>query len=219
MKKSLLAAAFALFAFAANAQVYVGGQFGFTSTSVSAGGESESISGTSFKILPEVGYNINDQWAVGIQIGYSQGLTAFGTFDVNDLRSLTTNVASAALDVASSSDAYDATLTAFRVAPYARYTFVKAGNFAFFAEGSFAFTNIKADNVRGVDAKVNAIEIAVRPGISYNLSKNAQVVAKIGALGYQHASVDVDAEIEPSLNRFGLEADGDDLSIGFNYQF
>ena len=71
----------------ASAQIYVGGQIGFSTSSVNADTEgSSSISGTSFKILPEVGYKLNDKWAVGIQVGYSQGISAFGTFDVNDFR-------------------------------------------------------------------------------------------------------------------------------------
>lgn len=220
----------------ASAQVYVGGQIGFTSSSVNVDIEGiNSISGTSFKILPEVGYKINDKWAVGIQVGYSQGISAFGTFDVNDFNSLAKNVGSAALDVLGSSSqvidgveeakAPNVKLNAFRVAPYVRYTFLKAGNFDFFLEGGIAYTNIKAKNVSKLteripdDPTINAFEIAVRPGITFNINQHAQVVAKIGALGYQNAKLDMGMDFKPSLNRFGLEVDGDDLSLGFNYQF
>lgn len=229
MKKTIIAAVLALTSMAASAQVYVGGQIGFTSSSVDLDIEgSSSISGTSFKILPEVGYKINDQWAVGMQVGYSQGYTAFGTFDVNDGRALAKTAVGSVLDVMSSSDIYDVKLNAFRVAPYARYTFLKAGNFDFFVEGGFAYTNIKAKNLlkavlrasEAPDPTVNAFEIAVRPGITFNINQHAQVVAKIGALGYQRASLSVDgADMKPSLSRFGFEVDGDDLSLGFNYQF
>ncbi len=235
MKKTLLAAVMAVFAMTASAQVYVGGQIGFTSSSVNADIEgTNSISGTSFKILPEVGYKINDKWAVGIQVGYSQGISAFGTFDVNDFNSLAKNVGSAALDVLSSSSeivdgsdvkAPNVKLNAFRVAPYVRYTFLKAGNFDFFLEGGIAYTNIKAKNASKLssrlpdDPSINAFEIAVRPGITFNINQHAQVVAKIGALGYQNAKLDMGMGFKPSLNRFGLEVDGDDLSLGFNYQF
>ena len=216
----------AVFAMTASAQIYVGGQIGFSTSSVNADTEgSSSISGTSFKILPEVGYKLNDKWAVGIQVGYSQGISAFGTFDVNDFRSLAKNVGSAAFDVLSSSDLADVKLNAFRVAPYVRYTFLKAGNFDFFLEGGVAYTNIKAKNVSELisqipdDPTINAFEIAVRPGITFNINQNAQVVAKIGALGYQNATLDMGMGSKPSINRFGLEVDGDDLSLGFNYQF
>ncbi len=220
----------------ASAQVYVGGQIGFTSSSVNLDMDgTNSVSGTSFKILPEVGYKINDKWAVGIQVGYSKGISAFGTFDVNDFNSLAKNVGSAALDIASSSDQFidevdrskapNIKLNAFRVAPYVRYTFLKAGNFDFFLEGGIAYTNIKAKNASKLanilpdDPTINAFEIAVRPGITFNINQHAQVVAKIGALGYQNAKLDMGMGFKPSLNRFGLEVDGDDLSLGFNYQF
>ena len=225
----------AVFAMTASAQIYVGGQIGFSTSSVNADIEgTNSISGTSFKILPEVGYKLNDKWAVGIQVGYSQGISAFGTFDVNDFRSLAKNVGSAAFDVlgsnseivdGSDSKAPNIKLNAFRVAPYVRYTFLKAGNFDFFLEGGVAYTNIKAKNVSELTSKIpddptiNAFEIAVRPGITFNINQNAQVVAKIGALGYQNATLDMGMDSKPSLNRFGLEVDGDDLSLGFNYQF
>ena len=116
-------------------------------------------------------------------------------------------------------------LNAFRVAPYARYTFLKAGSFDFFLEGGVSFTNIKAKNLNRMigflpeDPSINAIEVAVRPGITFNINDHAQVVAKIGALGYQNAKLDMGGEVKPSLNRFGFEVDGDDLSLGFNYQF
>lgn len=236
MKKTLLAAVMAVFAMTASAQVYVGGQIGFSTSSVNADIDgTNSISGTSFKILPEVGYKINDKWAVGIQVGYSQGISAFGTFDVNDFRSLEKNVGSAVFDVLGSSSEFvdgveeskapNIKLNAFRVAPYVRYTFLKAGNFDFFLEGGIAYTNIKAKNVSKLtnrlpdDPTINAFEIAVRPGITFNINQHAQVVAKIGALGYQNAKLDMGMDFKPSLNRFGLEVDGDDLSLGFNYQF
>ena len=219
----------AVFAMTASAQVYVGGQIGFTSSSVKIVSDGESISGTSFKILPEVGYKLNDKWAVGIQIGYSQGITSFGTFDVNDLRSLTNTAVGAAFDVVGDSKLTDVTLNSFRVAPYARFTFLKAGNFDFFLEGGVAYTNIKAKNLTKIvplpeDPSINALEIGIRPGITFNINQHAQVVAKIGNLGYQFARVNLgsdasNAGIKPSLNRFGLEVDGDDLSLGFNYQF
>lgn len=228
MKKKIFAVLLAAFAMTANAQIYVGGQLGFSSSSVNPDIEGiDNISGTSFKILPEVGYKLNDKWAVGIQVGYSKGYSAFGSFDVNDARSLAKTAGSAVLDVVSSSDGPEIKLNAFRVAPYVRYTFMKAGNFDFFVEGGVSYTNIKAKNLSRIvrmlpedsDPTINAFEIAVRPGISFNLSDNAQIVAKIGALGYQNAKLDMGLGFKPSLNRFGLEVDGDDLSLGFNYQF
>ena len=52
----------------ANAQVFVGGTAGIANT----GGEGLSDK-TTFKILPEVGYNINKNLAVGTVLGYEDG--------------------------------------------------------------------------------------------------------------------------------------------------
>ncbi len=57
-----------LVAVCANAQVFIGGTAGIAST----GGEHLSDE-TTFKILPEIGYNINRNWAVGTVVGYEKG--------------------------------------------------------------------------------------------------------------------------------------------------
>lgn len=70
MKKTffaLAAAAAMLFAAQnASAQLYFGGSVGFTSTTlvVNATGENKT-SGSSYKLSPEIGYQINDRIAVG----------------------------------------------------------------------------------------------------------------------------------------------------------
>ena len=68
MKKIIMTIAAAFVATAMNAQVYVGGSIGLNawSSQKNAGDRSE----TTFKILPEIGYNINDSWAIGTVIGY-----------------------------------------------------------------------------------------------------------------------------------------------------
>ncbi len=48
----------------ASAQVYVGGGIGFSSA------DDGNESSTEFKILPEVGYQLDDNWAIGLQLGY-----------------------------------------------------------------------------------------------------------------------------------------------------
>ncbi len=50
---------------AANAQVYVGGSLGFSNTSYD--GESSA----SYKFMPEVGYVLDEEWAIGISLGYA----------------------------------------------------------------------------------------------------------------------------------------------------
>ena len=62
MKKFLTVMACVLFAFTAKAQLYVGGEIGFTRNS--------DADRTYVSIFPEVGYSINDSWAFGASIGF-----------------------------------------------------------------------------------------------------------------------------------------------------
>lgn len=60
MKKVILVLVLAMMAFTAKAQLYVGGGLSFIGNGA----------GASFTIAPEVGYNINDNMAVGGSIGF-----------------------------------------------------------------------------------------------------------------------------------------------------
>lgn len=71
MKKIMMTLAAAMMAVTMNAQVFVGGELGFTSTKAGAGFDRE----TGFRILPEVGYTFNDEWAAGVAFGYSKGVS------------------------------------------------------------------------------------------------------------------------------------------------
>ena len=65
MKKILMTLAMGMMALTMNAQMYVGGGFGFQSVTPEVGDGD-----TSFKFLPECGMQFNDKWGAGVQIGY-----------------------------------------------------------------------------------------------------------------------------------------------------
>ena len=115
MKKILMTMVAAFAAVSMNAQVYVGGSVGFGSAKM-GGGDSEST----YKIIPEIGYNLNDQWAVGIALGYQKGTCNFGNLDFNPGKR-----------------------EAFSVNPYARYTFLKSDMVNLFVDGGVGFASIK----------------------------------------------------------------------------
>ena len=72
MKKILMTMVAALgLAISANAQVYVGGGFAVQ------GHDNGNDTYTTYKFLPEVGYNLNDNWAVGTVFGW-RGATKNG---------------------------------------------------------------------------------------------------------------------------------------------
>ena len=115
MKKLFLAAAMMVASLAASAQVYVGGSLGFQSIKPYDGAETS----TTFSIMPEIGYNLDDNWAVGIQLGYTSS-NADSDFEKTDF-----------------------TKAIINLNPYARYTFAKTGIASFFVDGGLPSTSIQ----------------------------------------------------------------------------
>lgn len=102
---------------------------------------------TTFNIAPEVGYDLSEDLSIAIGLGYaSESLK-----DVDDAQ------------------------TTISVNPYARYKFLKAGNFNVFLDGGFAFKSVD-DGAN----KNNAWLIGVRPGVAYSINENFSVVAHLG---------------------------------------
>ena len=160
MKKFLMTIAAAFVAVSMNAQVYLGGSLGFGawSSQKNVGDRSE----TSFSILPEIGYNINDKWAIGTVIGYVSD-KMWGVDVLNNAKSE----------------------SAFTFNPYARYTFLKAGKVNLFIDGGVDFTSASK-----MDA--TAFGVGVKPGLAVNLTDKLSFVSHIGFLGYAVQNPDGD---------------------------
>ena len=90
-----------------NAQVWAGGELGF-STKHTNGAENNT---KTFNIAPEIGYNLSDNLAVAIKLGYEHVSPAAGASTNN-----------------------------WTINPYVRYSFVKAGNFSAFIDGGVNYT-------------------------------------------------------------------------------
>lgn len=105
MKKFLMTIVAAVAAVSVNAQVYVGGGLGFTSTSH----DGESV--TNFAIIPEVGYTLDENMALGLAFGYAETGN-----DNSKVKTLAVN-------------------------PYLRYNVLKFGRANLFLDGGFAFKN------------------------------------------------------------------------------
>lgn len=123
MKKILMTLAMGMMALTMNAQMYVGGSFGLQSVTPEVGdGE------TSFQILPEIGFQFDEKWGAGVQIGY----------------------------ISDKGGAYDlGAESAFAFAPYVRYTALKFKNVNLFLDGGFDYLQSKNPkiNIFGVGIK------------------------------------------------------------------
>lgn len=111
MKKILMTLAMGMMALTMNAQMYIGGSVGFYSWTPEVGdGESSA------KFMPEIGTQLNDQWGVGVQVGY----------------------------ISDKSGAYGlGHESVFVFAPYARYTAMKFKNVNIFLDGGFDYYQYK----------------------------------------------------------------------------
>lgn len=111
MKKFLLTAMVAVFALAANAQVWVGGSIGASTSKTTADGIKD-VKINKVTIAPTIGYTLDENWDIAAEISYSHK-------DKNVGKSSNT----------------------FGFAPYARYKYFKIGKFAAFADGGFSYAN------------------------------------------------------------------------------
>ena len=114
MKKILMTLAAVAMAATMNAQGYIGGTMGIGSFKV---GDADNE--TAYKFLPEVGYNINSDWAVGVSFGFTKG----------DLKVLKSDI-----DVAGARTT--------QINPYVRYTFVHSKYFNVFSDLGFGYAHI-----------------------------------------------------------------------------
>lgn len=105
MKKIFAVALVAMMALTANAQVFVGGAVGYNSTKASKNAKSVN----SFVFTPEVGYNINEDWTVGVTLDYQ------------------------------STEANDQTLSGIGAGIYGRYNYLKSGMVTLFVEAGVDF--------------------------------------------------------------------------------
>lgn len=195
MKKVILAALVAVASLSASAQVYVGGQLGFATGKAGDGADNTM----KFTIAPEIGYNINEKFAVGIAIGFTTQNGSF--YGANPV----TNEPVEGIPMSATKFAKSA--SCFSFAPYARYTFAKTGIASFFVDGGFAASFYNNDGG-------NVWNISVRPGVKLSASEKVDFVASIGALGYTFAS-----EKAGKFNVFGLGVDNTAIKFGVYYNF
>lgn len=201
MKKLFFTLAVALGVFTSAAaqeagQMWAGGTVGLWSSKVK-GGDSQ----LSFKVLPELGYNVTDNVAVGIVIG------AAHDHGSNNLKYDGAAVTS------------DQATNSYKVSPFLRYTFLKGDIGGLFIDGGVGYTWSKAC---GADLKGHMLEVGLRPGVALNVSSKVALVSKFGFLGYQTAKTTQgsgDTKQEATTNSFGFDFDMRNIEFGAVVKF
>ncbi len=109
MKKIMMTLAAVCVAATMNAQVYVGGGIGFTTAS------NDGDKNTTIKLMPEIGYNLSEDVAVGIAFGYGQNEVKINGVSTKN--------------------------KAFEINPYVRYSFLKLDKVNVFVDGVVAYAH------------------------------------------------------------------------------
>lgn len=172
----------------ASAQVYVGGSVGFI------GSSHDGTTKNNFQILPELGFKLEDNIAVGIVLGYAQ-----------DEVSVEKTVAGSTVTVSQKDKQ-------FRISPYLRYTALKFKCVDVFVDAGLDY--IHSDNG---SVKNNTFGLGVRPGVAVNLNDKLSFVTHFGWLGYQNSKDDYDGA--KATNTYGVALDGNNLTFGLYYHF
>lgn len=208
MKKLFVTICLAVAAMAANAQTYVGGELGFWRN-----GE-DGNNKTSFTLAPELGYNLDDTWALGIKLGYNYNYAGAGNFNIG-------NVVSAEGHV---------TRNTFTVEPYVRASYAKFGPVRLFIDGGFAFATYKDKYTATVNDKSqsesndahNAWQVGFKPGVALDLNDHFSFIAHAGFLGYRHSDPSkYNNALEDGAygNGWGFDFKTNGLTFGFLYNF
>ena len=160
MKKIILVMALALMAFTAKAQLYVGGSLGLNSVA-NPGGAATAV----INIVPEVGYNLNDNMAVGGVIGWSNDGTVEGF--LND--------------------------SGFSVMPYFRYFFYEMGSVRVFADAQLQLLFVT--NANNNPATTSSFGVGVAPGIAIPVTDHLSFVGHLGSVGYYNGAFGVNLNL------------------------
>lgn len=147
MKKLYMTFIVALVAICANAQVYLGGNVGIANVDNGDNSDDQTI----YRLLPEIGYKFNKDWAAGVSFGWSRDYIS--TKKVNT----------------------------FEFNPYARYTFLHGKTVNVFCDGGFNYKHYNGyDDVYsiglqpGVELKLDKFSFIARIGfIGYAKDDNS----------------------------------------------
>ena len=205
----VLAALVAVASLTANAQVWVGGEVGFSAGKTTYDGEKLGA-GANFNLIPEIGYTLNDKFDVAIAIGIAHknfnGEPYAGTAN-HDL--VVTGIVEE-FEMGSQNNNRNSLV----INPYIRYKFAKTGDFTFFVDGGFSYERIHYS--KGFEGANNATQwgLGIKPGIAYNLSDKVGLVAHVGDLSYNFFKMK-----DLKNNEFNMGLTGNNITFGAYVNF
>lgn len=141
-------------------------------------------------IAPEFGYLFNDDWGLGLLLGYKY----------KSKTALT-----------------DPTSMKFSISPFVRYYYFHNGPFNLYFDAGFGFNTGKI-KINNVSETTNGFEVGVRPGACVDLTEGLCLCMRMGFFGYRKDYFSGEEE-GLSDNGFGIRFAPEELMIGLEFEF
>lgn len=178
--------------------VFLSGSAGFSSTKT--GDQEHNV----FNIVPRAGYFVNNNIAIGLQVGYSKDAA--------------TNVGPV------TGELLDTDMTTIEVGAFGRYYFTPANNFSLFVDLSVSYGTVKreqdavaGDDIITVEDKFNGFFAGFAPGVNYFISDHFALEATFGLINY--STIKPDADGAESTDNFDIGLNMSNISLGLIYKF
>jgi len=215
MKKITITLALVFSTMMLQAQVFIGTQLGFNSTTETLKpnvGDEQKKGSTAFSVGAMAGYQLNEKFAVGARLNFMlQNETLFKFIGDDNL--VTKG-------------------TVFAAEAFCQYTFVRFGKFSVYADAGIGFGTGSAKMSFGSSSedllKMNVFGINIAPVLAYDLSEKVTLLASLNFLGFGFTSTnseDPQTKNKKTENKFDFNVNSDDvatvstLKIGFIYRF
>lgn len=142
-------------------------------------------------LCPEVGYLFNDNWGVGLLLGYEYEHRKEGE---------TKTIGNA-----------------FKVSPFVRYYYFHRSPFNLYLDAGGGF-NFSKEKEGGTTKHINGFEIGIRPGACVDLTEGLCLCLRMGFVGYRN---DYFMGEEPKMGTegFGLRFAPEELMVGLELEF
>ena len=194
----------AAFTMMAHAQIYVGGQLGFNSSSSTFkpndGDDERNPRSRNFTIAPMAGYQVNEKLILGARLGFTQSSTTdFNWFGDDDRRDRTTGFG---LDI------------------FAQYTCLTFGQFSLLTEASLGFgmanRNVRIGSNTTHAARTSAFNFEITPVLAFDLNERIRLFANLNflSIGFTRLAVRTpgDSDDRTVYNSFGFNFNSNNVA-------
>lgn len=142
-------------------------------------------------ISPELGYLFNNDWGVGLLLGYQ-----YNGYERSEGVKRSSN--------------------AFKFSPFVRYYYLHKAPFNLYLDSGIAFNYQRKDFTS--TSPQSGWEIGLRPGACFDLTEGLCLCLRIGFIGYRK-NFFMGEEPQVGENGFGILIAPEDLKIGLEFEF